>query len=96
MTQPAFSRLMSRFEKEMGVRLFERTTRHVTLTPEGVICLKRIDEILEAYDRMRTELEEAQSAVVTELHVGYNPCPARRSSLFRRFDSFKRPIRMSA
>lgn len=73
MTQPAFSRLMSRFEKEMGVRLFERTTRHVTLTPEGVICLKRIDEILDAYDRMRTELEEAQSAVVTELHVGYNP-----------------------
>lgn len=73
MTQPAFSRLMSRFEKEMGVRLFERTTRHVTLTPEGVICLKRIDEILEAYDQMRTELEEAQSAVVTELHVGYNP-----------------------
>ena len=56
----------------MGVG-YLRTTRHVTLTPEGVICLKRIDEILDAYDRMRTELEEAQRAVVTELHVGYNP-----------------------
>lgn len=73
MTQPAFSRLMHNLEKELNVRLFERTTRHITLTSEGAICLKRIEEILDAYDKMRLELDEAKRAAVMELHVGYNP-----------------------
>ena len=32
MTQPAFSRLITSLEKEWGVRLFDRTTRKVSLT----------------------------------------------------------------
>ena len=34
-TQPAFSALIKSLEESMGVRLFDRTTRRVELTPEG-------------------------------------------------------------
>jgi len=35
LTQPAFSALIMALEASLGVRLFERSTRHVELTPEG-------------------------------------------------------------
>lgn len=36
LSQPAFSALIRQLEETLGVRLFDRTTRHVELTPEGV------------------------------------------------------------
>ena len=35
-TQPALSRQIAQMEEEMGVRLFERSTRRLTLTNEGL------------------------------------------------------------
>lgn len=37
LSQSAFSQKISRIEASAGVRLFERSTRHVTLTPEGEV-----------------------------------------------------------
>ncbi len=34
-SQSAFSQMISRLEAQLGVRLFDRDTRHVSLTPEG-------------------------------------------------------------
>lgn len=34
-SQSAFSQMISRLEEQTGVRLFDRDTRHVSLTPEG-------------------------------------------------------------
>lgn len=34
-SQSAFSQMISRLEKQLGIRLFDRDTRHVSLTPEG-------------------------------------------------------------
>ena len=39
MSQSAFSQAISRLEDLVGVRLFERSTRNVTLTPEGEMLL---------------------------------------------------------
>lgn len=39
MSQSAFSQAISRLEDQLGVRLFERSTRSVTLTPEGELLL---------------------------------------------------------
>ena len=58
MTQPAFSRLIAAMEEDLGVRLFERTTRRITLTPEGEMCLKRVNQMLDAYDLMHQEMEQ--------------------------------------
>jgi DNA-binding transcriptional LysR family regulator len=47
LSQSAFSGRIQRLEDRAGLRLFERSTRHVTLTPEGETLaqeLQRIDE----------------------------------------------------
>jgi DNA-binding transcriptional LysR family regulator len=36
LSQPAFSRRISAFERELGIKLFRRESRGVSLTPEGV------------------------------------------------------------
>lgn len=40
LSQPAFSALIRRLEEDVGTRLFERTTRYVTPTPEGELFLE--------------------------------------------------------
>ena len=46
MTQPAVSKLISRMEKRLGVRLLVRTTRHLELTHEGRLFYQRATRIL--------------------------------------------------
>ncbi len=43
-TQPAVSRMLSRFEAHLGVPLFERTAKGVSLTLEGHELFKRVSE----------------------------------------------------
>jgi LysR family transcriptional regulator for bpeEF and oprC len=51
------SKAVSRLEERLGVRLFKRTTRSVTLTGEGEGLLERVSKVL-------ADLEDAESAVV--------------------------------
>ena len=71
LSQPAFSRLISALEKDLGVTLFRRSTRQVELTEEGKACLVRVEQILSAYDLMLSELERMRNG--QELRVGFNP-----------------------
>ena len=43
MSQPPLSREMQNLEKELGVKLFERTNRKVILTNEGALLRQRAD-----------------------------------------------------
>ncbi len=45
-TQPTVSRQISDLEKELGVVLFERGPRKITLTKEGILFKRRAEEIL--------------------------------------------------
>ena len=73
MTQPAFSRLIASMEKEFSVRLFERSTRRVLLTPAGELCLQRVKLILSTYDLMLKYMESERAKCTGHLRVGYNP-----------------------
>ena len=44
---PTVSRTIAGLEEELGFRLFQRTTRTVTLTEGGEIYLPRIEPLLE-------------------------------------------------
>jgi DNA-binding transcriptional LysR family regulator len=48
--QPPLSRAMSRLERRMGVRLLERTSRHVELTPAGLVFLDECRSLLQGMD----------------------------------------------
>jgi len=41
------SRVIAGLEKELGVRLFQRTTRHMALTEAGALYLSRVDSIVD-------------------------------------------------
>lgn len=52
LSQPAFSALIKGLEDELGVRLFDRSTRHVAPTPAGL-------QFQEAATRIRNDLQHA-------------------------------------
>jgi DNA-binding transcriptional LysR family regulator len=56
--QQALSREIGRLEQHLGVRLFTRTTRRVTLTPEGERLLVRARELLTLHDQTLQELHD--------------------------------------
>src|SRR4051794_772861 len=51
--QPAVSQQIRRLERELGVALFERSTRHVRLSPAGERLLPEARTALAAADRVR-------------------------------------------
>jgi DNA-binding transcriptional LysR family regulator len=48
--QPPLSRTVSRMERRMGVRLLERTSRRVELTPAGLVFLDECRRLLQGLD----------------------------------------------
>lgn len=56
LSQPAFSALVRSLEDGLGLRLFDRSTRHVELTPEG-------ENFMAAARRIRAEVDAALAGV---------------------------------
>ena len=50
-TQPTLSRQLANFEDELGVNLFDRTGKHITLTDEGVLLKRRALEMIKGVRR---------------------------------------------
>lgn len=51
LAQSSLSRAVADVERRLGVRLFERTTRRVVLTPEGEAFAKVAEEVVASFDR---------------------------------------------
>ena len=73
LTASAVSKLISRLEGRLGVRLINRTTRRLALTAEGATYLKRSREILAAIEAAETELVAARLAPRGHLRVHAPP-----------------------
>ncbi|GAA3552331.1 LysR substrate-binding domain-containing protein [Amycolatopsis ultiminotia] len=59
MTQPPLSRAIRQLEDELGVALFERTPRGVTLTAAGAVLHEEAAELLGRADRLRSRVVAA-------------------------------------
>jgi DNA-binding transcriptional LysR family regulator len=57
----AVGKAISRLEERLGVRLFHRSTRSVTLTPEGQLFLSRCQRVVEELEAAEAELSAASS-----------------------------------
>jgi DNA-binding transcriptional LysR family regulator len=68
-TPSALSKLVSRLENRLGVRLMTRTTRRLSLTPEGELYLSRSREVLALLERTETEVMSARSVAKGHLRV---------------------------
>ena len=60
-TASAVSKVVSRLEDRPGVRLLPRTTRRISLTPEGETFHLRAKEILAALDDAEAEVSRGQT-----------------------------------
>ncbi|MEU7580984.1 LysR family transcriptional regulator [Streptomyces sp. NPDC041068] len=71
--QSALSHQVARLEKELGARLFERTSRRVRLTAAGEAFLPAARQALEAAERARAEVAAAAGEIRGKLVVGAIP-----------------------
>jgi len=69
LSTPSISRLVGELEADLGVRLFNRTTRHVALTDAGEQFLRRSATILEEVDMLREETRQRHSRPQGKLRV---------------------------
>ena len=58
-SQPALSRQIAELEAELGVKLFSRKSRHLTLTPAGHYLLEQAQEILDLSAKTKSNLTKA-------------------------------------
>lgn len=65
----AIGKAIARLEERLGVRLFHRSTRTVTLTPEGALFLERCRRIFCEVDAAEQELAQTQGAPRGKLRV---------------------------
>lgn len=73
MSQPPLTRLVADVEKVLGAKLFERTTRRVTLTPIGEVFVAEARTVLE---RMEDAVENVAAVIAWQeglLRLAYVP-----------------------
>ncbi|MDP3257386.1 LysR family transcriptional regulator [Bosea sp. (in: a-proteobacteria)] len=64
-TQPAVSRMLSRFESHLGQRLFERGGKGAVLTPEGEILYRRVADGFRSIEAGLREVERLRGGKET-------------------------------
>ncbi|MGL5825405.1 MAG: LysR family transcriptional regulator [Nocardioides sp.] len=74
--QSALSHQIARLERELGARLFHRTSRHVSLTAAGRAFLPAARQCLDAAARARAEVAAASGEIRGRLSIGVIPTVA--------------------
>ena len=70
MTQPPLSRQLKDLEDELGVQLFIRGNRKITLTEEGRMLRQRAEEIVTLMEKTKSEIGEIPGSISGELYLG--------------------------
>lgn len=73
--QAALSQSIQELEKELGVVLFERSSKGVTLTSMGTIFLRRATAVFEELRRAREELDQLRGEAHGSLSVAMSSVP---------------------
>ena len=69
-TQPTLSRQMAAFEEDLGVTLFIRSGKKISLTDEGILLKRRALEILNLEERTLEELKGKEEVVEGTITIG--------------------------
>ncbi len=70
-SQPTLSRQIADLEEELGVLLFERKNRTISLTKAGETCLREAREIIAKCDGLREMVQAEEKGIRSSLRVGY-------------------------
>jgi len=72
-SQPALSKQILALEKELGVRLFDRNTNPITLTPAGEHFSQQAESLLYQQDQLQRSMERFRSGEASKLVIGITP-----------------------
>lgn len=70
-SQPALSKQIASFERELGVQLFQRTRRSVALSAAGRLLLPEAERIAEMCQRFEQHATTVRAGRLGELRLGY-------------------------
>lgn len=59
LSAPALSTSIARLEKELGVKLFDRTSNSIVLNAQGQILLRYTDQVLSALENAKQEINQS-------------------------------------
>lgn len=68
--QPSLSRQMKELEEELGVTLFERGNRRITLTEEGMVLRKRAQEMVALMQLTKEEVSTIRNHISGTVRIG--------------------------
>lgn len=71
--QPAVSQLVRGLEAEVGVALFERTSRRVALTSAGQVFLSEARDLLVRHEQLSERMKQISAGAAGEVGVGIVP-----------------------
>lgn len=97
-TQPAVSHQVQTLEEELGVKLFARNSRNVTLTPEGILFLSDAELILKTAHSAKERLGKHDHFLPFDLgchnHTELNLLPAALQKLSEEFPLLRPSMRL--
>jgi DNA-binding transcriptional LysR family regulator len=73
LSQPAVSQAVARLERELGLRLFERTSREVAMTPAGAALLTHAEAVLEQAAAFAAEAARLAVPAPATIRLAYAP-----------------------
>ncbi|WP_019640081.1 LysR family transcriptional regulator [Paenibacillus fonticola] len=71
--QPSLSQQLSKLEKELGVKLFQRNTSTVELTYAGASFIKHARKIMDAVEQLRQEMDDISQLRAGRVVIGSMP-----------------------
>lgn len=69
-TQPTLSRQLMQLEKELGVKLFERSRHRIILTEDGMLLKRRAQEIITLAEKTEREFVRREGEMIGEVSIG--------------------------
>lgn len=97
MTQPPFSRQIANLERDLGVRLVNRTSRQVTLTAAGARFLADSRAVLAQFEAACRDARLVAEGMTGELRLGFMMHAAHRvvPELVSRYGAVRPDVRLS-
>ncbi|MBD2612631.1 LysR family transcriptional regulator [Nostoc punctiforme FACHB-252] len=72
LTQPPLTRLVQRLEKELGVKLLERSTTKVELTQSGITLYQGAKNLIDQAEQLKQQVSQSINSGEGTLRVGFS------------------------